>query len=335
MTSLAQSLAGCRRFADSDRPMNTIKFAMAVLHNTLLGSFLCSSLENKERNFVFHMEPLRLRQSQSNKWVAEVMKTSRALDLEKGIFALNDPCKIAFSLKKSAERSDRRKGTPLSSAMSMLNFYINRAGRNLNPNRRDILERAKVELRRLFSQETKGIRRSISRFHVMAVLQSARAVALGLEIDEAKSWGLNRALFYAAAKQGWSRAKREGVRYPIISEFERSKKSHDPIYVLGGEKAFRTRDFSQGLRFRFGEKIQYPEDFDRQIKDKFGGDWITAWKEALQIIQRVNRRDLDIQSRFFNRVYVPNRDQLAEKWSTMGLNILKQASHRVLKKHAA
>jgi len=72
------------------------------------------------------------------------------LDLEEGVFTWDNPRKIAVSLKKSAEASLRRKGTPFQSAMSMLNFYINRAGKNLKPARKRILEQAKIELRKLF-----------------------------------------------------------------------------------------------------------------------------------------------------------------------------------------
>lgn len=78
------------------------------------------------------------------------MERSFALDLEAGVFTWLDPRAIARSLKKSAEASTRRKAGPYQSAMSMLNFYINRAGKNLTPRRRKILEKAKVELRLLF-----------------------------------------------------------------------------------------------------------------------------------------------------------------------------------------
>jgi hypothetical protein len=84
-------------------------------------------------------------------WSAKVTKTSFALDLEEGVFTWKDPRKIAASLKKSAEVSNRRKTTPFASAMSMLNFYINRAGKALDPNQKEILEKAKQELRNLFS----------------------------------------------------------------------------------------------------------------------------------------------------------------------------------------
>jgi Protein of unknown function (DUF3175) len=86
------------------------------------------------------------------KWSAEVTRRSDALDLEAGVFALDDPTRIAASLKRSAERSTRRKSSPYRSAMSMLTFYVNRAGTSLPADRRRILEEAKVELRRLFGR---------------------------------------------------------------------------------------------------------------------------------------------------------------------------------------
>ena len=79
-------------------------------------------------------------------WSDRVTKQSNALDLEQGVFTWDNPRKIAQSLKRSALASERRKGTPFQSAMSMLNFYINRAGKNLKPERRRILEQAKKEL---------------------------------------------------------------------------------------------------------------------------------------------------------------------------------------------
>lgn len=86
----------------------------------------------------------------AEKWSQEVTSHSNALDLEDGVFTWNDPRRIALSLKHSAEASSRRKGTPYQSAMSMLNFYINRAGKSMGQQRREILEQAKTELRRVF-----------------------------------------------------------------------------------------------------------------------------------------------------------------------------------------
>lgn len=87
------------------------------------------------------------------KWSARVMRQSDALDLEPNVFKSRDPQKIARSLKRSAEISKRRKGTPYQSAMSMLNFYINRGGKNLSESRKKILERSKSRLRQLFGCE--------------------------------------------------------------------------------------------------------------------------------------------------------------------------------------
>ena len=87
------------------------------------------------------------------KWSRRVMQTSDALDLESGVFKSNDPKKMARSLKRSAEKSNRRKGTPFQSAMSMLNFYINRAGKTLSAKEKQPLEKAKHELRVLFGKE--------------------------------------------------------------------------------------------------------------------------------------------------------------------------------------
>lgn len=86
-------------------------------------------------------------------WSARVTRESNALDLEGGVFKLNDPKKIAASLKRSAEHSRRRKSAPYRSALSMLVFYINRAGRSLPSRQRKTLEQAKGELRRLFGRE--------------------------------------------------------------------------------------------------------------------------------------------------------------------------------------
>jgi len=86
-------------------------------------------------------------------WSQKVTAHSNALDLDRDIFTKHDPHEIALSLKHSAEHSKRRKGTAFQSAMSMLTFYINRAGRDLDDTQRKVLERAKDELRELFGKE--------------------------------------------------------------------------------------------------------------------------------------------------------------------------------------
>ena len=95
------------------------------------------------------------KKTKTKKWSGKVTEHSDALDLEKGIFAGNDPEKIARSLKRSATHSHRRKGTPYQSAMSMLNFYINRGGANLSQSKKKVLEDAKEELRKVFHREEK------------------------------------------------------------------------------------------------------------------------------------------------------------------------------------
>ncbi|MGI4812397.1 MAG: DUF3175 domain-containing protein [Janthinobacterium lividum] len=86
------------------------------------------------------------------KWSNAVTQQSDALDLESAVFKSKDPTRVAKSLKSSAEKSKRRKGSPLQSAMSMLNFYINRAGKNLPKDQKSVLQKAKVRLRQLFGR---------------------------------------------------------------------------------------------------------------------------------------------------------------------------------------
>jgi len=89
----------------------------------------------------------------SKKWSAKVNEESDALDLEEGVFTFKDPKKIALSLKRSAEASSRKKAsTDFQSAMSMLNFYINRAGKNLPAKQKRVLEQAKDKLRKVSSK---------------------------------------------------------------------------------------------------------------------------------------------------------------------------------------
>jgi len=93
------------------------------------------------------------KKASAKKWSADVTEHSNALDLENNIFESKDPQKIAESLKQSAEKSKRKKTTPFQSAMSMLTFYINRAGKNLPDTQKEVLEKAKDELRKAFGRE--------------------------------------------------------------------------------------------------------------------------------------------------------------------------------------
>jgi hypothetical protein len=91
--------------------------------------------------------------SAAKRWSGYVTSHSNALDLEEGVFTFEDPARIAASLKRSAEMSTRRKADPYRSALSMLTFYINRAGRNLPAARRKVLQKAKAELRKQFGRD--------------------------------------------------------------------------------------------------------------------------------------------------------------------------------------
>ena len=90
--------------------------------------------------------------SKPGHWSKKVTSESNALDLEEGVFSWKDPEKIALSLKQAADSSQRRKSQPFRSAMSMLSFYINRAGSNLNEEQKEILQQAKQELRKLYGK---------------------------------------------------------------------------------------------------------------------------------------------------------------------------------------
>jgi hypothetical protein len=91
--------------------------------------------------------------TKGRRWSGGVTRRSNALDLESSVFKQSNPHRIALSLKRSAERSKRRKAMPYQSAMSMLNFYINRAGANLPARQKSVLVRAKEELRKAFHRE--------------------------------------------------------------------------------------------------------------------------------------------------------------------------------------
>ncbi|MBN2421100.1 DUF3175 domain-containing protein [Candidatus Woesearchaeota archaeon] len=88
-------------------------------------------------------------------WSGRVTKESNAMDLEEGVFTKKSAKSIALSLKRSAEKSKRKKAKSFQSAMSMLNFYMNRAGRNLPASRKKVLKKAKDELRKIFKRDKK------------------------------------------------------------------------------------------------------------------------------------------------------------------------------------
>lgn len=95
---------------------------------------------------------------QNRRWSAAVTRGSNALDLDRGVFKSDDPHRIALSLRRSATRSRRRKANPFQSAMSMLNFYLNRAGKVLPARQKNVLARAKEELRQVFHKPSHSAR---------------------------------------------------------------------------------------------------------------------------------------------------------------------------------
>lgn len=157
----------------------------------------------------------------------------------------------------------------------------------------------------------------VRRFQIMALLQAARAMQLGLRLTEAKSWGLNRAIFYAAARHGFRRKRAQYLSPGGEAEAEERKRLRpNEFYVLGGERGNLAGTGPGGiLRFQMGGQVQTPYDFDRQIKARFGDRWKEAWNEARHVIEESNVRDLQNAQRFFNSVYKPRRDELAEKYS--------------------
>ena len=153
----------------------------------------------------------------------------------------------------------------------------------------------------------------VGRFQVMATLQAARAKRLGLSVTAAKSWGLNRAIFYAAAKRGFKEKRKVLTREAEEVEKEPIKRARD-AYFLGDEMAYVSKTGRQSY-FTIGGKLQTEADFGQQIERRFGNAFSDAWKEALEIMKQYPKGILLSQNRFFEEVYRPRRDELASKWT--------------------
>jgi len=160
----------------------------------------------------------------------------------------------------------------------------------------------------------------ISRFSVMAVLQAARAKKLGLPDESAFSWGLNRAIFYAAAKRGF---KGRGVTPYKSRDSEKkvtvTRQEGPREFFLGDEKAFLDKESSSEDRpvFEIGDEAQTASDFEKQIVARFGDEssFKEAWDEAQKIVMSYTDDTLKSQHEFFEKVYKPRRDVLSNKWS--------------------
>lgn len=155
----------------------------------------------------------------------------------------------------------------------------------------------------------------VGRFQVMAVLQAVRAEVLGLSEDKAKSWGLNRAIFYAAAKRGAFRAVGRPPTGRVKAKAEQ-KERPERTFHLGNEKAYQGKR-GRYLWFAIGNEVQTPEDYDRQITRRFGEAYPEAWREALGIVRDYDEETLRSQRGFYEEVYKPRRDDLAQQWSDL------------------
>jgi len=157
---------------------------------------------------------------------------------------------------------------------------------------------------------------AVGRFQVMAVLQAARATELGLPKETAFSWGLNRAIFYAAAKRGFKGA-------------EPSHATGGPGGIRAGAKELATKPYQVGNDFGYSEekdgktyfviggKPQAGEDFEKQIQARFGNAFPEAWKEALYYVHHFDRSVLLSGNEFFSTVYRPKRDEFATRWTEL------------------
>jgi len=154
----------------------------------------------------------------------------------------------------------------------------------------------------------------VSRFQVVATLQAARGKELRLSTTLARSWGLNRAIFYAAAKRGFKERKAPSRRQEEVDRKPIEKTRN--AYFLGDEMAYASK---KGQRFYFaiGGELQTDGDFKRQIERRFGNAFSEAWKESLDIVRQYPKEVLLLQSKFFEEVYKPRRDELASKWTEM------------------
>jgi hypothetical protein len=151
----------------------------------------------------------------------------------------------------------------------------------------------------------------------MAILQAARAHELGLSTREAKSWGLNRAIFYAAAKRGFKGRKQKFRKRTGEQIAKRPIQKTGREFFLGDEMAYASKKQGQTY-FTIGGELQTENGFQRQIAARFGESFSKAWRESVKIVHEYPQETLLSQRRFFDEVYKPRRDELASKWSTIG-----------------
>ena len=151
---------------------------------------------------------------------------------------------------------------------------------------------------------------AVGRFQIMSLLQAARAYILGLPLESAYSWGLNRAIFIAAAKRGFKGGSSSGKR----GEGTKRSSKREGTYSLGDDMAFKTEQDGV-LLFTIGGKVQTRGEFEKRVKARFGNAFPAAWKEALAYVKTFDKDVLLSTDDFFRTVYRPMRDELSEKWS--------------------
>jgi hypothetical protein len=155
---------------------------------------------------------------------------------------------------------------------------------------------------------------AVGRFQVMATLQAARASELGLPKETALSWGLNRAIFYAAAKRGFKGTPSAAGGH-AGGRAETAKETTQP-YPFGDE-VVSSEERDGKTYFVIGGKPQTEEDFAKQIEARFGGSFPRAWEEAVDYVRHFDRSILLSGDEFFSAVYRPKRDEFAAKWMEM------------------
>ena len=152
----------------------------------------------------------------------------------------------------------------------------------------------------------------VTRFVVMAMLQAVRAESLGLPHDAALSWGLNRAIFYAAAKRGFRGGDSSGGEGSGTPGGSPSR----GIFRLGDDEAYRDLTAKQ-FTFVIGDKSQTVDAFEQAVTTRFGTkeNFELAWTEAVHILENFDRATLESRERFYGEVYRPRRDELSDAWT--------------------
>jgi hypothetical protein len=155
----------------------------------------------------------------------------------------------------------------------------------------------------------------------MATLQAARAHVLGMPLASAKSFGLQRAIFYAAAKRGFKGKGEAGPPKQFAlkglemtgSKLAKIRKSFT-MTTVGDEVAYSVVIDGRKL-FVIGNEIKTKDDFKKQIEQRFGAHFRDAWKEAIAICKKYDKGVLLSQRYFYETIYKPRRDELAKKWT--------------------